>query len=34
MGEQVLGRRGRWITGVAFALIALSVATLAVVAIA
>lgn len=33
MGEQVLGRRGRWITGVAFALIALSVATLAVVAI-
>ncbi len=31
MGEQALGRRGRWITGVVFGLIALSVATLAVV---
>lgn len=34
MGEQALGRRGRWATGIAFTLIALSVIALAVVALA
>jgi NRAMP (natural resistance-associated macrophage protein)-like metal ion transporter len=34
MGEHALGRRGRWVTGVAFALIAVSVLALGVLAIA
>jgi NRAMP (natural resistance-associated macrophage protein)-like metal ion transporter len=34
MGEHALGRRGRWVTGIAFALIAISVLALGVLAIA